>query len=91
MKTFKVLSKFDLFFNIAYFIMILLVPTLILIFTICDGVVSKLANAGTHEKEQKIMDDIMNDEEYNSLQRPNSDGGPGFTDSGASLVNNVLN
>jgi len=62
------------------------VPTLILIFNICDGVVSKLANAGTHEREQKIMDDIMNDEEYNSLQRPNSDGGPGFTDSGASLV-----
>ena len=38
------------------------------------------------EREQKIMEEIMNDEEYNSLQRPTSDGGPGFTENGASQV-----
>ena len=38
------------------------------------------------EREQKIMDEIMNDEEYNSLQRPTSDGGPGFSENGASQV-----
>jgi len=52
----------------------------------CTGVLSKVANTGLEEREQKIMEEIMNDEEYNSLQRPTSDGGPGFTENGASQV-----
>ena len=56
------------------------------IFSKAQVIIMPMIGVRLEEREQKIMEEIMNDEEYNSLQRPTSDGGPGFTENGASQV-----